>query len=165
MAIQFREMIQALCEGKIEFILIGGFAANLHGAPRGTVDLDLVYRRTDDNLRRLVETIRPLNPYLRGAPPGLPFVWDERTLRRGLNFTLTTNLGDLDLLGEVAGGGTYEDLGSSYDEKEVFGFSCRVLNLEKLIEVKRAAGRPKDFEAIAELEAIWEERQKMEEDG
>ena len=44
-------------------------------------------------------------PYLRGAPPGLPFRWDDRTLKAGLNFTLTTTLGDLDLLGEVAGGG------------------------------------------------------------
>lgn len=72
----------------------------------------------------------------------------------GLNFTLTTDLGPLDLLGEVAGGGRYDDLKTHSIEAEVFGVKCRVLDLETLIATKRAAGRPKDFEAIAELELL-----------
>jgi predicted nucleotidyltransferase len=89
----------------------------------------------------------------------LPFQWSEATLRMGLNFTLATNLGDLDLLGEVTGGGRYEDLLEHTIEVEIFGIRCRCLDLEALIRVKRAAGRPKDLEAIAELEAIREEQQ------
>ena len=80
------------------------------------------------------------------------------TLRRGLNFTLTTDIGDLDLLGEIVGGGAYDQLLADTAEIRVFGVACRCLNLERLIAVKRAAGRPKDLEAIAELEAIREER-------
>jgi hypothetical protein len=99
--------------------------------------------------------------YLRGAPPGLPFRWEEATLRRGLNFTLTTSYGDVDLLGEITGGGSFEDLFPHTVEVEVFGVPTRCLGLEKLIAVKRAAGRPKDLEAVAELEAIWEERRKL----
>lgn len=98
--------------------------------------------------------------YLRGAPPGLPFLWDERTIRSGLNFTLTTSLGDLDLLGEIAGGGRFEDLVPYTIKMNLFGNECLCLELERLIHVKRAAGRPKDLDAIAELEAILEERKK-----
>jgi predicted nucleotidyltransferase len=75
-----------------------------------------------------------------------------------LNFTLTTDLGDLDLLGEITGGGGHDDLLPDTIEIEVFGVRCRCLGLSRLIAVKRAAGRPQDLEAVAELEAIEEER-------
>jgi hypothetical protein len=144
----------------VEFIVIGGVAGKAHGSARLTVDLDVVYGRSDDNLRRLATALAPLEPYLRGAPPGLPFHLDAASVRRGLNFTLRTTRGDLDLLGEVAGGGSYEALLPHSRELQMFGLPCRCLDLDKLIEVKRAAGRPKDLEAIAELEAIREERCK-----
>jgi hypothetical protein len=72
-------------------------------------------------------------------------------------FQLTTSIGDLDIRGEITGGGTYEDLLTESVELDVFGIRCRCLSVRQLIRVKRAAGRPKDFEAIAELEAIEEE--------
>jgi predicted nucleotidyltransferase len=77
-----------------------------------------------------------------------------------LNVTLETSVGSLDLLGEVTGGGSYEDLLDHTIEVEVFGIRCRCLDLPALIQTKRAAGRPKDLEAIAELEIIWEEQQQ-----
>jgi hypothetical protein len=97
-----------------EVILIGGLAANAHSAIRNTRDVDLVYRRSPGNISRLVTALAPLRPYLRGAPPGLPFV----------------------------------------------GASYRCVDLQTLIHLKRAAGRPKDFEAIAELEVLLEEQSK-----
>jgi hypothetical protein len=113
-----------------------------------------------DNLDRLVRALGPISPYLRGAPPGLPFVFDVETLRRGLNFTLTTTLGDLDLLGEVAGGGSYDALVPLSECISLFGRECQCVTLQTLIRLKRAAGRPKDLEAIAELEALREEREQ-----
>ena len=106
----FGGLLQVLAKGDVEIIIIGGVAAAFHGAIRTTRDLDVVYRRTPANMARLVKALAPLSPYLRGAPPGLPFLWDAETIGHGLNFTLTTSLGELDLLGEVTGGGTYEDL-------------------------------------------------------
>ena len=91
-------------------------------------------------------------------PPGLPFLWDDKTLWRGLNFTLTTDAGAIDLLGEITGGGGYEELLPHTTILNPFDIPCRCLILSKLIDVKRAAGRVKDFEAIAELEVIAEER-------
>jgi hypothetical protein len=153
----FAAILRCLAEGQVDFILIGGAAAQAHGSARLTRDIDVVYSRSARNIVRLVAALAPHRPYLRGAPPGLPFVFDEPTVGRGLNFTLVTELGDLDVLGEMVGGGTYEDLLPHSGLLEVFGLQVWCLDLEALIRAKRAAGRPKDLEALAELEAILEE--------
>jgi predicted nucleotidyltransferase len=153
----YPRLLQALASHGVEFIVVGGAAATAHGAARLTLDLDVVYRRTADNLERVVACMAGLDPYLRGAPPGLPFRWDVETLRRGLNFTLDTSAGAIDFLGEIVGG-AYETLLPDADTISLFGIECLCLNLERLIQVKRAAGRPKDLEAIAELEALRDER-------
>jgi hypothetical protein len=153
----FRGLLAALAGTKTEFLIVGGVAAIAHGSARLTADLDIVYRRTPDNLRHLVSALKDSEPYLRGAPPGLPFRWDEETIRKGLNFTLTTSYGELDLLGEITGGGSYDELLPYTIVLDLFGIECRCLSLKRLIDVKRAAGRPKDLEVIAELEAIREE--------
>lgn len=155
----FRALISLLAAGGIEFVIVGGAAATAHGSARLTLDLDIVYRRTEANVSRLVAALAPHEPYLRGAPPGLPFDWHEPTLMNGLNFTLSTRLGALDLLGEITGGGGYEDLLPHSVRLRLYGTEVWCLGLERLIRVKRAAGRPKDLEAVAELEAIREERE------
>ncbi len=154
----FPALLRCLAEAGVEYILVGGAAATAHGSARLTEDLDVVYRRSEDNIRRLASALASHTPYLRGAPPGLPFTWDVRTIQRGLNFTLTTDLGAIDLLGEIVGGGRYEDLLPDCITIKVFDIACHCLGLERLIQVKRAAGRPRDLEAVAELEAILEER-------
>ena len=156
--IDFRRLISALVDGKVDFVIAGGVAATFHGSSRLTSDLDVVYSRSPENIARLVKALAPLSPYLRGAPPGLPFRFDEKTIRAGLNFTLTTDAGPLDTLGELAGGFDYEVLRHRSTIAELFGKRCRVMDLDALIEAKRAAGRPKDLEVIAELEVIREER-------
>ena len=158
----FKALLRVLSEAGVEFILVGGVAATVHGSTRLTVDVDAVYRRDARNIERLVLALTPYHPYLRGAPAGLPFRWDAATIRRGLNFTLSTDIGDLDLLGEITGGGGYEALLADTVGIRVFGIECRCLTLERLIDVKRAAGRPRDLEAIAELEAIREHRRRAE---
>ena len=141
-------------------MLVGGVAATVHGSARLTLDVDVVYRRTPENLGRLVEALAGHQPYLRGAPPGLPFEWNVETLERGLNFTLSTALGPIDILGEIAGGGSYDQLLPDTLEVGAFGVTCRCLTLDRLISVKRAAGRVKDLEVLAELEALRDERSR-----
>ncbi|MCK6460944.1 MAG: hypothetical protein L6Q95_13760 [Planctomycetes bacterium] len=154
----FRGLLGTLHTAKVDFIVVGGVAATMHGSARLTSDLDVVYSRDPGNIPRLARALAPLHPYPRGAPKGLPFVWDERTVRAGLNFTLATDLGDLDLFGEIPGGGAFPDLLPHTIEVMLFGEAVRVLDLPTLIRTKRAAGRPRDFEAVAELEALEEER-------
>jgi hypothetical protein len=153
----FESLLRVLKEAGVDFIIVGGIAAVAHGATRLTQDLDVVYSRNDANIRRLAEALVEHSPYLRGAPDGLPFRWDAESIHRGLNFTLTTDLGDLDLLGEITGGGDYEALQPHTVILELFGMEILCLNLEWLIRVKRAAGRPRDLEVLAELEAIQED--------
>ena len=161
-AAKFREVYQLLSDAGIDFILIGGAAANLLGSPRFTLDVDVAYARTPENIDKIVNAFAPIHPYLRGAPAGLPFQFDKQTIRNGLNFTLTTDLGGIDLLGEVPGGGTYKDLFPFSEIKEAYGLPLRCVNVEKLIALKRAAGRPKDNEMIAELETIRQEKRRLE---
>jgi predicted nucleotidyltransferase len=151
---RLEQQLRLLAGAGVEFIVIGGMAAAAHGSVRATLDLDVVYSRQPDNVRRLVAALGPHRPYLRGAPPGLPFVLDEATILRGLNFTLTTDIGDFDLFGEVVGGGTYAELLPETVEIDAFGVRVRYVNIDALIRLKRAAGRPKDLEAIAELELL-----------
>src|SRR5262249_33946215 len=132
-------------------------AARAHGSSRLTDDLDISYARSAGNLARLQKALAPLKPYPRGAPPGLPFDWSVKTLSAGLNFTLTTTSGAIDLLGEITGGGSYEPLLPHTLTITIFGRDTLLLDLPWLIRVKRAAGRPKDLEVVAELEALREE--------
>src|SRR5687767_7982094 len=105
MKTDFGRVFKILKDGRVQFIVIGGVAGIAHGLARATFDVDVVYARNPENIRRVVNSLKPFEPYLRGAPPGLPFSWDEKTLRMGLNFTLITTLGDVDLLGEATGAG------------------------------------------------------------
>ena len=157
----FGRLLKRLSEGGVEFIMVGGLAATAHGSAHITFDLDVVYRRTPDNIERLAATVAPIRPYLRGAPEGLPFVFDAATIRRGLNFTLQTDLGDLDLLGEIAGGGTFDELLAETEVVHVFDHDIRCVTLPRLIALKRAAGRRKDLNILAELEALLEERERQ----
>lgn len=138
----------------MEFVIIGGLAVISHGHIRATVDLDVCYARTPRNLHNLAAALLPIHPRLRGAPPELPFFWDERTLRNGLNFTLVTSDGEIDLLGEVAGLGNYNDIALGAVEIEVHGLVVKVLSLDDLLRSKAAAGRAKDLVDLEALRAL-----------
>ena len=157
---QFKTLLAALAASNVEFVIIGGLAATLHGSARVTYDLDIVYNRTSENLFKIVTALSPYQPYLRGAPEGLPFKFDVETLKRGLNFTFTTSVGPIDLLGELSGIGSYEAVHARANTATMFDGTYLFIDLEGLITSKRAAGRPKDLETIAELETIREERRR-----
>jgi hypothetical protein len=157
---QFKTLLGALAASNVEFVIIGGLAATLHGSARVTYDLDIVYHRTPENLTKIVAALSPYQPYLRGAPEGLPFKFDTETLKRGLNFTFTTSVGPIDLLGELSGIGSYEAVRARANTATMFDGAYLFIDLEGLITSKKAAGRPKDLETIAELETIREERRR-----
>jgi hypothetical protein len=111
-----------------------------------------------------VEALAPLKPYLRGAPAGLPFRFDVETVRRGLNFTLTTDAGPVDVLGEITGVGNYDAVLAVSEDVLLYESNYRCINLDALIVSKRAAGRPKDLEVVAELELIRDERSRLQDE-
>ena len=154
--------LRLLAKYRVDCVIVGGVAAAIHGSLLLTNDLDVCYSRDPANLERLASALQSVQAQLRNVPPGIPFLLDSETLKRGLNFTFTTEVGDLDLLGEVLGLGKYEEVIIDALTVELFDSRFAVLDLGKLIEAKRAAGRPKDLIALPELEAI-QEAQKLSE--
>jgi len=155
---EVEKQLRLVSDFQIDCVLVGGVAATVHGSSIPTQDLDICYSRDKANLTKVVAALRSVNATLRGAPKDIPFILDEETLARGLNFTFDTDVGNLDLLGEVRGVGFYAECLVNADEIEIFKYRHRVLSLRKLIAAKRAAGRPKDLIALVELEAILEFR-------
>lgn len=165
MAAEFRAVLETLERAGVRFVLIGGLALVFQGSARTTGDVDICYARDAGNLGALAAALAPLHPRLRGAPAKLPFRLDAATLERGLNFTLTTDLGDLDLLGEIAGLGGFARVAAQAEPMMVYGRKTAVLSLEGLERAKRASGRIRDLLDLAEIAEIRRLRgeQKKEE--
>jgi len=158
---QFEEILKRLAENKIRFVLIGGVAASAQGSAYVTNDLDIVYDRSVDNVKKLVSFLKSIHATIRGKfPDDLPFILDEKTFSFGVNFTFHTDLGDLDTLGEMAGVGNYTETLKVSDPIDLYNMRVDVLSLKGLIQAKRAAGRPKDIAHLKELEAILEMKEK-----
>ena len=157
--------LKLLADFEVDCVVIGGVAAGARGSAQATFDVDICYSRDKANLTRLVQALRSVNANLRGAPDNLPFVLDEETLGRGLNFTFDTDIGKIDILGEVQGVGWYSDCFKHSDDIDIFGHRFRVLSLEKLIAAKRFAGRTKDLLVLPELEALLEYQEAAESDA
>lgn len=154
------ETLKILHDGSVEFVLIGGAAMALQGSAHLTKDMHFCYERSRPNLERLAKALKPYHPVLRGAPGGLPFQFDAETISRGLNFTLSTDLGDIDFLGEVSGLGGFASVKAASDVMNVGGIEIRVLSLAGLIKSKTAAGRSRDLYVLPELKALQELKKK-----
>jgi predicted nucleotidyltransferase len=152
----FRSLFEALRSGGVRYLLIGGIAMRCHGSAHLTDDVDLYYARDAENLRKLADALTPFHPRLRGVLEDLPFRWDARTLKAGMNFTLVTDAGNLDLLGDVSGAAPFEALRERAREVELLGVPVPLTSLDDLIAMKRAADRPKDRVHLMELEALRE---------
>jgi hypothetical protein len=140
---RFGEILRVLARHEVEFIVVGMAAGILQGVPLSTLDVDVVHRRTPDNVARLLAALVALQAVYRGDPRNLaPTV--SHLMGPGHQL-LTTSNGDLDCLGAVDAGKTYDDLLASSTELAVGeNLAVRVLELSALIEIKRRAGRPKD---------------------
>lgn len=153
-------MVTGLVHAGVRFVVIGGVAATAHGSRRVTNDLDICYDPTPDNRARLAGLLAAWHAYPRGVESGLPFVMDAVTLHRSPILTLTTDEGDLDCLDEVKGVGPYPAVADASESVTVADVTFLVLRLPALIKAKRATGRPRDREALLELEALSELKRK-----
>jgi predicted nucleotidyltransferase len=158
----FGPILAALRENDVKFVIIGGAALILHGSTRLTFDIDLLYERSAENIERLLRALRPFAPKPRLPQPQTrrPFIFDERTLLNGGNFTLSTDDDfEIDLLSST------EDL-PSYDAvmpetvriETIPGMVLDVLSLDALLRIKKRLNRVKDQLAVPEIEALIEIR-------
>lgn len=146
-------ILRELTARGVDFVVIGGIAAVLHGSARLTYDLDICFATDHPNLDALGDVLIGLNARLRDAEDA-PFIPDGRSLRGIETQTMRTDAGDFDILAKPAGARSYESLRQRAERMDLGGFSVLVASLGDLIEMKSAAGRPKDVADVAELEAI-----------
>jgi predicted nucleotidyltransferase len=153
---RYAEVLRRLSANKVEFIVVGMMAGVLRGAPILTADLDLVHRRSVDNVSRLLQVLAGLGAVYRHDPRRLP-PGESHLMSPGHQLLVTTH-GDIDCLGTVGEGKSYEDLLDRAPELDLGeGLSVNVIDLRTLIELKEKAGRPKDLAALPVLRATLEE--------
>jgi hypothetical protein len=155
-------LLARLVEGGVDFVVVGGLAAVLHGSAAITRDLDITYAPDAENLERLGQVLVALGARLRGVTDDVPFVPDGRTLRHTRVLTLATPDGSLDLLAQPDGSPAYTVLRERARRDRLDGIDVFVASLEDLIAMKKAAGRPKDLVAVEELEAIQRLRRELD---
>ena len=154
-----RDLFERLAGAGVEIVLVGGLAAVALGVPIVTQDVDLCFNPDPENVERLAEALAPFHPRLRiegmtdDQARTLPFRLDNRTLQRSLILTLQTDVGALDLLASIDGVGAYQEVRAAAVEVEIAGAPLLVLDLPAIIVSKRAAGRPKDFAVLPQIEA------------
>jgi predicted nucleotidyltransferase len=153
-ATQFETILTKLLDDNVRFVLVGAVAGLAQGMTRATYDVDVCYWRHPDNIAQLCRSLQPLQPRLRMRPAPSDFQLDVDTVQQLRDLPLETDLGDVDLLAEVAGLGSYEALLNQSEEVQLFGRQIRVLTLEALILAKQTVGRPQDLADVAALEAI-----------
>lgn len=150
-------LLSALVAGGVDFVIVGGLGARLHGSPSITFDLDICYARDQTNLEALAAVLRDLRGRLRGVDREVPFRIDARTLASGDSFTFTTDAGPLDILGTPAGTEGYDDLARTAVREELELGQVLVADIDSLMRMKRAAGRPKDLVELEILGALRDE--------
>lgn len=165
-ALDPQPLLEALDRHGVDFVVVGGLAGLAHGSSYPTYDLDIAYSRERANLRRLVAALSEIGVTLRGAPPDLPFQLDDQTIANAANFTFDTQFGSFDVLGDIAGIKSYEELRRGSKTEEIAGLGVRVASLDHLIAMKRAANRTKDQLMVVEYVQLADEirRRKEEKD-
>jgi predicted nucleotidyltransferase len=159
-----RSLLAPLVRHGVDFVLIGGMAGIARGSNYPSFDLDVAYARDKANIKRLVAALQEIGVRLRGGPADLPFQLDERTIENGANFTFITPFGDFDVLADVDGIRSYDELAAASEEREVFGIPVRVASLDHLIAMKRAANRPKDRNMLEEYLVLADKIRQREEE-
>jgi hypothetical protein len=151
--VQIRELLSKLNSAAVEYVIVGGVAANLHGSPLYTQDLDVCCPMTEQNMTRLLQAIGSLHPTIRD-PRKLPLTGDPKVLATYRMLLLATDLGHFDVLKDLDGIGDFEAVEQRSVIFQVSDNPTRVLSLDALIEAKKRAGRDKDKIGVMHLETL-----------
>jgi hypothetical protein len=155
------EIIRVLDRHKVEYVIVGGVAARLHGSPILTEDVDVAPQRSADNLRRLAEALRELDAHLDapGTDAGLRVPLDAATFSSPV-MKFLTRAGEVDIVLEMVGVGGYDEIVGSAVEYRVFDMRIRVASLDDIITSKEASDRPKDRAHLEMLRQLAEELER-----
>lgn len=147
-------LLEFLAKSPLDFILIGGFAAVLHGSNQTTRDIDICLVLSPQHIDELRRILKPLHPKHRMTAEKWSFLEHPADVRRIKNLYLETDLGVLDIVTHVEAVGDFYDVLRNASEIELYGGKCFLISLEDLIKSKRALGRHRDLVVVEELEAM-----------
>ncbi len=146
-------IIQILNRHNVEYIVIGGVAASLHGCPEQTYDIDILYNNTEDNKNRLLKALNEIE-----AQWDIPLT--SAILDRQYVFALYTKHGDLDIFGYVAGLGYYNDAIKYKEISRYADMNIQILSLKGLIKSKEAIieeeRNPRKLAAFEYIKSLYE---------
>ncbi len=162
---EFTEILRVLSHHEVKFILVGGLAAIIQGAPVFTFDLDIVFPKTDENLPRLLAALQEIDArYV--DPAGRHIVPDVDKLATLRLHRLTTTLGPMDVMETIGHGLSYADLIGDTQVMEVAGVDVQILGLKTIILSKEQANREKDRATLHVLRRTFQMQQgKSTEEG
>lgn len=150
----YTDLLERLVRAEVQFVLIGGYACIVHGGTLTTEDIDICCDFTPENLLCLQRAVNDLNPVHRMTPKRIPLSLTAENCQNLKNLYLDTDLGQLDCISEVKGLGNFDQVNQMCQTIEAEGIQLKVLNRDALIQSKKTMGRPRDHEAIRQLEAI-----------
>jgi predicted nucleotidyltransferase len=153
---ELNRLLQLLSDADIPFVIVGGFAGVLHGSSLVTRDIDVCAVLTEENVSKLRQALRELNPTHRFTPQRLSFLSETGDNAGWQNLYLQTEIGPIDILSSITGVGDFERVNAGAISVELFGRQIRVIGIDDLIAAKEALGRDKDKLAAKELRAIKE---------
>lgn len=153
-----KKLLKLLGDARIEFVIIGGVAANLHGSAQVTYDIDIVTRLNAESIQKLRACLQPFHPVHRMTPQKLSFLEVPEKLQNVKNLYIATDLGVLDIIGELPGIGRFEEIAARADQTSLDGQMVKVLCLEDLIASKTQLGRNKDKATVLELLVIKDKK-------
>ena len=149
-------LLEGLCEARIEFIVVGGLAAVIQGAPVTTFDLDIVHRQIDENIQKLFKFLKSIDSYLRRPDDRIIEPTAEDLKAKG-HLLVKTKYGPLDVLAFIEKGHGFEELIANSTEIDFHSYKVSVLNLETILELKRDSKDPRDRQRLP----IYEETLKL----
>lgn len=159
------KLVGPLVRHGVDFVVVGGQAGTAQGSSYPTYDVDVAYARGRPNAVCLVEALKEIGVRLRGAPDDLPFQLEPETIENGANFTFDTPYGSFDVLADLGGIRSYDELKALADEKDLGGYTVPVASIDHLIAMKRAANRTKDKLMLDEYIVIADEQRRVEEEA
>lgn len=155
------KLLHLLIQNNVDCVLVGGYAAVVHGSATVTRDLDVCLDFRPDNIRKLLKALEKVKPCARAGSSMISlFDYTVERISQLDNLYIKTDLGKLDLLGSITGVGSYTDAKKNSVEISLFELPCHVLDIDSLIKAKQAAGRPKDQQVVLELQVIREKTKR-----
>lgn len=151
-------LLEFLIKSPLDFVVVGGFAAVIHGCNQSTRDVDVCLALSPEQIQVLRQVLAPIHPKLRTKSDKPSFLTSPEDITEIKTLHLDTDLGVLDIISQVEGVGDFYDVLRHAEEIELYGGPCFLIAIDDLIKSKKTLGRHRDLAVVEELEEIKKQK-------